>query len=251
MTEGKGAGLGFGRGRLSLREVDGAAADAGRRAGLKPQHAEPQGAHPSGKIGRRSIAPPGSGGLLTPLMADAIEEGTGSNDDGAAAHVLVADPNSRHLVVVESDVGDGALQEVQVRLGAKRDLNRLRVEVLADMGTQRLDSRSTPGPNPPQVSGGNVGCDAHLPTEGVDLTGEVALRWPPDGTVAGKIARAVKAQGDTGDAAAHPGRGKRGLDPGMSGPSHNHVVLCHGIIVRPRLTVHRAGLRRPLNPASG
>ena len=50
------------------------------------------------------------------------------------------------------------------------------------------------------------------------------LAKPADGRVAGHLADGVEVLGEHQVCATEPGGGHRGLDPGVAGTDHNHIV---------------------------
>ena len=175
----------------------------------------------------------GGDGLVSPFVAEAVEEGAGGQDDAGGGELAVSEVESGDGAVGgHSDAEDGVFDERQVRLSPDHGLHELRVEVFADVGAGGLDGGAFAGADAADVGEGVVRGDAHLAAEGVDFAGHVALRGAADAAVAGEVADAIEPHGDAGGADAHSRGGEGGLDSGVSGSYHDDVVLVHDSIVK-------------------
>ena len=74
------------------------------------------------------------------------------------------------------------------------------------------------------MDAGDVGGQAHLAPEGVDLPDDVPLGLPPDGGVAAHLGDGVDVARQEQDVHAHAGRGQGGLHAGMAGPADDDVI---------------------------
>ena len=175
----------------------------------------------------------GGDGLVSALVAEAVEEGAGGQDDAGGGELAVSEVEPGDGAVGgHSDAEDGIFDEAQVWLSLDYGLHELRVEVFADMGPGGLDGGAFAGSDASDMGQRVVGGDPHLAAEGVDLAGHVALGGAADAAVAGEVADAVEPHGDAGGADAHARGGEGSLDSRMPGSYHDDVVLVHDSIVK-------------------
>ena len=100
------------------------------------------------------------------------------------------------------------------------------IRLLVALGARGADAGALVGVEHPALDGGGVGVDPHEAAQGVDFPDDVALGEPPDGRVARHLAEGVEVLREQGDAATEPGRGKGGLDSGVSGSDDGDVIHC-------------------------
>ena len=131
---GEGASLGFGGHDEGSVEVEGAEADAWRGAGFEAALADTEIAEELGEGDNGLVSVAGGDGFAGTFVAEAIEEGAGGDDDGAAGDMSVADENAGDAAALGGDAVHRSLDEGEIGLVGHHPLHEERVVVLADLG---------------------------------------------------------------------------------------------------------------------
>ena len=219
--------------RLDLQavEVDGAAVDAYRRAGLEALHLESEAAQLVGKPGGRGLPYPTALPRIGADIDGAVEEGaTGEHHGAAGDGVSHAGAHAADGIAVELEGYDLVLPK-----GKSRDILQhlapiQREEHAVALGAWAPHGRALGEVEHAELDGRAVGDDAAPAAEGVDFAHNLPLGHATHGWVAGHLADGIEHLGDEQHTTPQLGSCSRSLSAGMS-TAHNHYIE--------RLKLHR------------
>ena len=205
-------------------EVDRAAVDARRRAGLEALKPQSQTAQRLGeRLRRRHTVRAG----LARILADndaAAEEGA-RGDDNRLDRVAHADSghDRRNRAVLLLDGNDLVLHEEQVFLPLERVLHIRSVFNSVGLRAQRMHGGTLSAVEHTVLNAGRIGRPRHLSTQCIDLSNEVSLGGAADGRIARHIAHSVQIDGKTRGFRTQTGTCERGLDARVTGSDHRYI----------------------------
>ena len=117
------------------------------------------------------------------------------------------------------------LPEVEVGLALADPFQPELVGLLIALGSRSPDGRPFPGVQHPKLEPGQVRCQAHFSTEGVNFPCQMALAQPADGRIAGHLADGIGVDGQQEGLATHARRRKRRLNAGMARTQDDNIIL--------------------------
>ena len=231
---------------LEHAEIDGAAVDARRRAGLQPADRERQLA----QAPREGVA-----GLVARTTAfvvgeadvdPASEEGADREHHraGAKAQAHRGD-DAGDAAALEDQVVGRLLEKIEVRLALQHRPHRGLVEHAVGLGARGAHRGSLAGIEDAELDPRPVGGPRHQAAERVDLLDQVPLADAADGGVAAHLAQRLDVVGQQQRARADARGGERGLGSGVPATDHDDVVALgvvhHGLraILGPRIVDRR------------
>ena len=194
--EAEGPGIRVAGLKLALREVDGPAIDATRRAGLEASELEAEGREAVTQSFGRLITGPAAAGLRLAGVHDRFEESARRQDHGLGTIERVAggaDADDSAGSVVEDDRLDCFLAQRQVVGLLDAVLERELVKLLIRLGPRRMHGRALRLVQHAELQACDVGDAAHLAAEGVDLADDLPLGDAADRGIAAHRADGVGA----------------------------------------------------------
>ena len=236
-------GIGVAGLRLKARQVDGAAIEARRRAGLEAAVAEAERLEVFAEQHGGGFAAASGGIGLLAAVDEAVEERSGGDDDGAGANrasvaqaqALDAAARARaalrrslecdQLCVCNQELGHLGLLDLEVGLGLEHRAHLEAVGLLVALGAGRPDGGAARGVEQTELDADGVGDFGHDAAEGVDLAHDVSLGDAADGGIAGHLRDEVGVEGEQGGAQSHARGGHGGFTAGMSGSNYGNVVM--------------------------
>ncbi len=235
---------------LELGEVDGAAVDARRRAGLEPAQRE---AEPLQRAGEGlGVAQARGAGIRVRLAHDdAALEVHARGDDGRRAGVERAGggPHAGDPAAGRLDGLDLALAQRQALLVLQGVEHAPLVLLLVGLGAQGVHGRALARVEHAGLQKRIVDGAAHLAAQGVDLADQVPLCRAPDGGIAGHERHAVHVEGEQERPVPHAGAGERRLAARVPRAHHDDLIAFQGKRHRPLTfqgrTFQRCGRSRP------
>ena len=206
--------------------IDGARVNARRRAGFHAGEGEGQVVQAGGEFVRRRVAGAASGKAVEADVDFAAEEGAGGEDGGGGVVVdLVLAFDAGDARAFEDEVGNGGLEDVQVRLVFDDVAHCRFVEDAVGLGTGGTHGGAFAAVEDAPLDAGAVGSARHDAAEGVDFFDEVAFADASNGGVAAHLADGFDVVGEQQGARAHAGRGAGGFDAGMAAADDEDVVM--------------------------
>ncbi len=212
----------------SAREIDRAAVEARRRAGLQAADRQPQLAQPRAERLRRRVA--GAPGLVMvePDVDQARQERSGRQHDGVGleANADLRDDAGHaraRAVAIEREIVDGLLEQRQVRLVLEPRPDRLLVEHPIGLRARRAHRRPLARIERPELDARLVGRDRHRAAQRVDLLDQVALADAADRRIARHLPQRFDAVREQQRLAAHPRAGERRLGAGVAAADDDHL----------------------------
>ena len=189
---------------------------AGRGAGLEPAQAEVQPGQGGGEAqGRRIAQPPGGKVYAADVDQTAQECARGQDDGPGLDETAVSQDHLPGPLDPGPEVHRLAGDDGQTLLAGYGLLDDPGIAVPIDLETGGAHGRAFAGVESAELDGRPVGRPAHEPAQGVDLLDQVALAQSAHGRVAGEGGDLGRVVGHQDDAAAQPGSGPGGLDPGV------------------------------------
>ena len=210
---------------LQPGKVDGPGVDSGRGSRLEPAKGQPRLQQAPGQ-GIRPEHPVGAA-AADHLAHDGGAAQVGARADDGGLHPVDGPGlglNAGDSAVFREEVGDLPLLHPQVGLLLQGVLHDALVQAAVGLGPEGVDGRSLAPVQDPVLDAGLVGRPGHLAPQGVQLPDQMALTGAANGGVAGHVAHGVQIDGEAQGPQAQPGAGQGGLDAGMTGTHHGHVV---------------------------
>ena len=215
-------------------EIDGAAVDARRRAGLQAPDRQLQLAQPRGERERRRVAGAAAPGSCrgrrgsrpprkVPAVSTTARRGESQADGGHGADDAVA---------LDDQVVDRLLEEPQVGLVFEAAADGGAVQHAVGLGARGAHRRALARVEGAELDPRLVGGDRHGAAQRIDLPDQVALADAADRGVAGHLAERLDGVREQQRAGARARRGERRLGAGMPAAHHDHVELLgkvHGL----------------------
>jgi hypothetical protein len=236
----------------ALAEVDRAAVQPRRRAGLEPALRQLEFLQPRRQADRRRVAGTTAGMVLEPDMDLAVEEGAGRQHHRAGAK---ADADLRHgadhAIALDHQVVDRLLEQRQVRLVFQHAADRGLVQDAVGLGPGRAHRRPLAAVEDAELDAALVGRQRHRAAERVDLLDQMALADAADRGVAAHGPQRLDVVAQQQGLAAHARGGERGLGAGMAAADDDDIEFLwveHGNSGK---TGNRSALKRsgPILPA--
>ena len=200
-AEAEGRGIGVAGLLCEARPVDGAAIEAGRRAGLEAAAAQAETLEAFAEKDAGRLAAAAGGIVLLAAVDEAIEKCAGGDDDGAGvdgAAVAQLEAMSAARAVgsgVDQQIDDFGLLDVEAGLRLEHLAHFDAVLLLVALRARRPDGGTTRGVEQAELDADGIGDFAHDAAEGVDFADEVALGDAADGGVAGHLRDEVEVHG--------------------------------------------------------
>ncbi|MCY1223852.1 hypothetical protein D9M72_359920 [compost metagenome] len=199
------------------REIDGAAVDAWRRAGLQAALRQIQALQARRQRHRCRVAGAAAGVVVQPDVDLAVQEGAGGQHHRAGAE---GDADLRHgaddAVALHYQVVNGLLEQHQVRLVLQPRTDRLAVQHAVRLGARGAYRRALAGVEDAELDAGLVRGGGHGTAHGVHFLDQVPLADAPDGRVAAHLAQRLDVVSQQQRLAAHTGRGECSFSAGMA-----------------------------------
>jgi hypothetical protein len=122
---------------------------------------------------------------------------------------------------------DHQLLHIQVLLIFHHFLHDGMVERFVRLGSESLDCIALPGIQHPHLDAGFIGCQSHLPSQGIDFPDQVALGRSPHGRIAGHQGDIIHGQGGQKGLLPQTGRCQGRFAACMAGPYHHNIIMIH------------------------
>ena len=127
-------------------------------------------------------------------------------------------------VLALDNICNFALAQVQIVLPLQRVLHPSGIGAPVNLCPQGVHRRAFAQVQHSRLKRVAIRRLAHFAAQCVDLSHQVTFRGAADGGIAGHIAHPVHIDGKHSGAAPQPCRCQSGLDPGMAGADHRHIV---------------------------
>src|SRR6185312_11804080 len=211
---------------LQAREVDAAAVDARRRAGLQPVGRQRQLAQPRSQRAGWRVTGAAAGVLGGADMDLAGEEGARREHYGPGAE---GNAHLRHhagcTAAFHDQVVHRLLEQVQVRLAFHEVTYRGTVQRAVGLAAGGAYRGALGGVERAPLDAGEIGGVRHRAAQRVDLLHQVTLADAADGRVAAHRAHRLDAVGEQQGARAGARGRQRSLGAGVAAADHDHVVV--------------------------
>ena len=255
-AEAEGSGIGVAGLLFEGIPADGAAVEAGRRAGLEAAGAQAEGAQCFAEQDAGGLAAAAGGIALFAAVDEAVEEGAGGDDGGAGKEVAAVAELEAEDAATGADGREDTIPSIhQASIGlmfpvgcslfrssmtrsttsAWRmwrpgwDFENLAhldaVELLVALGARAPDGGAAGGVEQAELDADGVGDFAHDAAESVDFADQMALGDAADGGVAAHLGDEVEVHGDERGLEAHARGGHGGLAAGVARAHHGDIVL--------------------------
>lgn len=170
--------------------------------------------------------------LLLPEVAKTVQKRSGRQNDGSGGdHRSVSEYHSGYRPIFGDYPLHASGNQRESELGFDHLPHVLRIEILTNVSSDRLNRWSTSGSNPADMGQRVIGRHAHLPTDRINLASNVALCRSADAAIARQISNPIEAQCDARHLSAHPGGRQCSFDARMASTDHNDVERVHSGIV--------------------
>lgn len=133
--------------------------------------------------------------------------------------------DSADLPILDHELGNLTLLKVEVRLIFEDKLHPKLVGLFIALGPRSPHARTFAGIKHPHLNGGSIGVHSHFPADGINLSDHMALGQATDRGIAAHLPNGVEIHGEKKRLTPHSGGGERGLDPGMTSPNDDDVVI--------------------------
>jgi hypothetical protein len=234
---------------LHHAEVDAAAVDARRRAGLQAVDAQRQFAQAFGQGQRGWIAGPAAAIVGVADVDFASQKSAGGEDDAARAEIQAhLRAHAGDAVAVEQQVVDRLLEQGQLGLVLHRVADEGAVQRSIGLAARGAHGRTLARVEPSPLDARGIGGLRHDTAECVDLLDQVTLADAADGRVAAHRADRLDAVRQQQRARARARRGQRGLGAGMAAADDDDVEglsEIHGHSLSPDARVKSSRTARP------
>ena len=226
-----------------LREVDGAAVDARRRAGLQAALRQLQLLQPRRQRDRRRIAGPAGLVVVQPDVDAAVQEGAGRQHHGARAEANAhLRHGADHAVALDHQVVHGLLEQGEVGLVLQPPADRRLVQDAVGLGAGGAHRRALGAVEDAELDAALVGGDGHGAAERIDFLDQVPLADAADRRVAAHLPQRLDVVGQQQRLAAHARGRQGGLGAGVAAADDDDVEFFgveHGVARRYRVAPGR------------
>ncbi len=207
-------------------EVDGAAVEPRRRAGLQPALRQLQVLQPRREGDSRRIAGAARAVVLQPDMNPPVEEGPGRQDHSlrteANAHLR---DDTRRAAAFQQDVVHRLLEQPQVVLVLQPAPDRPPVQHPVGLGARGAHRRALAAVQDPKLDPRLVGGLGHRPAERIDLLDQMPFADAADRRVAAHLAEGLEAMRQQQRGTAHARGGQRRFGAGMAAADDDDVEV--------------------------
>jgi hypothetical protein len=163
--------------------------------------------------------------LILPDVYQAFKESAGRHDHRLAVVLNVqGGPNTINLAIPVQEFRGLGLPQVQVRFSLADPLHSELICLFVALGARRPNGRTFLEIKHPELQTSQVRGPGHFSPQGVYLASEVPFCKATDCRIAGHLTDCVSVDGQQQGLAAHPSSSQGGLDPGVAGSDHDHII---------------------------
>ena len=217
------------------REVDAAAIQTRRRAGLQATDAQRQLAQATRQGDRRRVTGTAAGIVLQTDVDKSAEEGAGGQHhvfrQETQAHL---GDDALDLVLLDDQVVGGLLEYPQVGLVFQNAADRRLVQGTVSLGAGGAHRWPLAGIQHTELDAGDIGGLGHDTTQGVDFLDQMALADTANRRVAAHVAEGFHVVAEQQGLHAHARGGQGGLGTGMATADHDDVETGREVHHAPR-----------------
>ena len=207
-------------------EVDAAAIDPRRGAGLEPADRQLQFSQPCGK-GRGRRLPGTAGGVAPEADVDqAGKESPGGQHDGARPKFdAQLRAHADHAPALDQDVVYGLLEEQQVGLALEPPADRVPIKHAVGLRARRPHGGTLGSVQNAELNAGLVGGKGHRTAKGIHFLHQVTLADPADRWIARHLPQRLDAVRQEQRAPSHARRSKGSLGAGVAATDDDDVEI--------------------------